>query len=190
MKCILCDSFSLNIICSSCQTNHLKPKLTRHKVGNIEIFSFFNYDDIKPLLHTKYTQIGSSVFKILAKNSFGEFAKEFGYEYKTYAIGIDDNSSEGYAHTAILAQSLKSKNIKVLSGKLLAQNSIKYATKNLDFKLSNPRDFNYTGKEGIDVILVDDVVTDGVTMNEAKKVLKNAGVNVLFGIVLSYSKGR
>ena len=188
MKCILCESYSFQIICKSCQTLHLQPKLSKHKIGDIEILSFYHYDDIKDLVHTKYEKIGSLVYEILAANSLKAFSREFEYEYQTYAIGIDDNSTQGYAHTAILSKALKSEKISPIYGKLLAKSNIKYATKNLDFKLSNPRDFEYKGKKDIDVILVDDIVTDGVTMNEAKKVLNKSGVKVLFGLVLSYSK--
>ena len=80
--------------------------------------------------------------------------------------------------------SLKSKYITPQYKKLIANNHITYAGKDLDFRLSNPRDFKYKGEKNIDVILVDDVVTTGTTLKEAKKVLANFGVNVLFCVVL------
>ena len=120
--------------------------------------------------------------EILAKNSFAEFSKV--YKEKIYSIAIDDNSKKGYSHTAILNNSLKSKYITPLYKKLIAQNKISYAGKDLDFRLNNPRNFTYKGKRDIDVILVDDVVTTGTTLNEAKDILKQYGVNVAFCLAL------
>jgi len=101
-----------------------------------------------------------------------------------YSISIDDKVKKGYSHTAILNHSLKSKYITPLYKKLLAQNNITYAGKTLEFRLNNPRNFIYKGQKNIDVILVDDVVTTGSTLNEAKKILKNYNVNVIFCLVL------
>ena len=188
MKCILCDSFSLNIICKECQKKHLAPSIYRDKVGDVEVISFYDFDDIKDFIHSKYEKYGSSILKILAHNSFGVFHREFDYPNSAFLLPIDDNVINGYSHTSILAQAFKSRKNIVLNNKLRANNRVKYASNHLDFKINNPRDFSYHGKSGIDVILVDDVVTDGVTINEAKKVLSQHGVNVLFGLVLSYSK--
>ena len=68
---------------------------------------------------------------------------------------------------------------------LHSKSSVKYAGKSLEFRLSNPRNFEYKGPKEIDVILVDDIVTTGTTLNEAKEVLKKYGVNVLFCLVLA-----
>jgi competence protein ComFC len=68
--------------------------------------------------------------------------------------------------------------------KLIAKNLVQYAGKDLNFRLNNPRDFEYKGKKNISVILVDDVVTTGTTLKEAKKVLANFGVKVEFSVVL------
>ena len=189
MKCILCESFSPNIICSSCQQNHLQPKLYRDRVGDVEVISFYEYDDIKELLYAKYHQFGSSILKILAKNSLGVAKEEFANLRGSYIIAIDDSVASGYSHTSILAHSFASPKLKQLHNVLRATNSVKYAGHNLDYKIANPREFVYNGKSKIDVILVDDVVTDGVTINEAKRVLVQNGVNLLFCLALSYSKG-
>ena len=60
-----------------------------------------------------------------------------------------------------------------------------YAGKSLQFRLDNPRDFDYHGKKDVDVILVDDIITTGITLQEAQKVLTQSGVNVLFALVLA-----
>ncbi len=55
----------------------------------------------------------------------------------------------------------------------------------LDFRLDNPRGFVYNGLSDIDVILVDDIITTGLTIQEAKEKLEDNGVRVLFAITLA-----
>jgi len=74
---------------------------------------------------------------------------------------------------------------KKLYSTLHSQSNVTYAGKSLEFRLKNPRNFKYSGARNIDVVLVDDVVTTGTTINEAKEVLKKYGVNVLFTLVLA-----
>jgi len=67
----------------------------------------------------------------------------------------------------------------------MAQNRVHYAGKDLQFRLNHPRHFTYTGKSYIDVILVDDIITTGITLQEAQKVLIQHNVNVLFALTLA-----
>jgi len=67
----------------------------------------------------------------------------------------------------------------------MAKNRVHYSGKGLQFRLENPRDFVYKGKSNIDVILVDDIITTGITLQEAQKVLIQNGVNVLFALTLA-----
>ena len=60
-----------------------------------------------------------------------------------------------------------------------------YSGRSLQFRLEHPRDFVYKGKSNIDVILVDDIITTGITLQEAQKVLMDHGVNVLFALTLA-----
>jgi competence protein ComFC len=62
---------------------------------------------------------------------------------------------------------------------------VNYSGKSLQFRLEHPRDFVYKGKSNIDVILVDDIITTGITLQEAQKVLMTHGVNVLFALTLA-----
>ncbi len=176
--CVICDKFSFEPVCKNCQKAFLKPIIQKKD----DIISFYQYDEIENLLKYKYHPFGSRVFEILAKNSFEVFAKT--YKEKIYSIAIDDNPKKGYSHTAILNRSLQSKYITPLYKKLLSKNKITYAGKDLQFRLNNPRDFVYTGKKDMDVILVDDVVTTGTTTKEAKELLKKYNVNVVFCVVL------
>ena len=179
MSCLICDKFSFSIICKECQTKLLTPNIKKRD----DVVSFYNYDDIQFLIKYKYNPFGSRVFEILAKNSFAKFKDV--YQKNIYSIGIDDNAKKGYSHTAILNHSLKSKYITPIYNVLLSQNHITYAGQSLEFRKNNPRNFKYTGKKNIEVILVDDIVTTGTTINEAKKVLSEFGVRVAFCMVLA-----
>ena len=189
MKCIICDRYSLSHICKKCQIRYLSPTYYNDLVGDIDVVSFYQYDDIKELLHTKYERFGSSIINILAKNSIYNFVKDFNYPYHLYSIPIDDNIiDKDYSHSAILTKWTKTNLITPVYGVMISQNRVKYANKSLEFKLANSREFNYSGPSDIDAVLVDDIVTDGVTLNEAKKTLSKYNVDVKFALVLSYAK--
>ena len=177
-KCIICNEFSLEVICKNCEKELLRPTV------NIKdgILSFYNYEEIEFLIKYKYHRFGHRVFKILAK-PFYHFAKEIRESF--FIIPIDDNPKKAFSHTAILANNMKSRYLTVLFNSLLATNNVKYAGKTLEFRLNNPKNFIYKGKKNIDAILVDDVVTTKTTLNQAKNVLKKDNVNVVLSIVLA-----
>ena len=147
-----------------------------------EILSFYDYDAIEDLLKAKYNKFGSRVFNVLAEPLM-VFAGSF--NEKAYILPVDDNIKKGFSHTAILAKAMHTKTLKPLFSSLKAQNHVQYAGKSLEFRLKNPKNFKYTGPKGIDVILVDDIVTTKTTLNQAREVLKKSGVNVLFSVVLA-----
>ncbi len=115
------------------------------------------------------------------------FIKEFieSDDRIVYIIGVDEYVRSGYAHVAILTKSMKTPSSIPLFASLMAENRVHYAGKDLQFRLENPRDFKYTGKTNIDAILVDDIITTGITLQEAQKVLIASGVNVLFALTLA-----
>ena len=117
----------------------------------------------------------------MAKESIGKFFNL--YPEKLNVIPIDDNPSKGFSHTAVLASVIKGHNI--LYSTLHSTNNIHYAGKSLEFRLNNPKCFKYKGDKNIDVVLLDDIVTTGSTLKEAKKILKKHNVNVLFCVVLA-----
>lgn len=102
-----------------------------------------------------------------------------------YIVGIDEYVKSGYAHVALLTHAMKTKTSKPQHSALMAQNRVNYSGKSLQFRLENPREFVYKGKSNIDVILVDDIITTGITLQEAQKVLMSYGVNVLFALTLA-----
>jgi len=189
MRCLTCQSLSIKAICKSCQEKLLIPTIKKRELArDFIVYSFFEYKDIKELLNTKYEFYGDRVFNILANISFSKFAKEFSYTSVVFAISVDDVRSHQFSQASILAKSLNSLHIKPLYNKLLTKNKIKYAGKSLEYRNKNKRDFKYKGKENIQVILVDDIVTSGNTLQEAKKVLENNNCEVLFALTLSDAK--
>jgi competence protein ComFC len=165
----------------------LQPSVSKRTLGTLAVYSFFKYQNIEDLLLTKHTPQGFKLYKALATLSFKPFLEKFMKEDKRsiYIVGIDENVKSGYAHVALLTHEMKMKNVKVQHAKLMARNKINYSGKTLQFRLKNPRDFVYTGKKGIEVILVDDIVTTGTTLKEAASVLKRNGGEVLFALTLA-----
>ncbi|NCO02276.1 MAG: ComF family protein [Epsilonproteobacteria bacterium] len=186
MRCLLCESLSFTHICQACQESFLTPSIYKRKIlNNIEVLSFYKYQDIKKLLHTKHTDLGYYIYKILAQNSLKKFAQQFEFPHAIPSIAIDDKTESGYAHTAILNKSLKSKNIKPLYNKLRAKNSISYSGKSKEFRLLNPREFELQFFEGEDVILVDDIITTGATFTQAIQTMQRNNKNTLFCLALA-----
>ena len=186
IKCISCGAFSLKIICTTCQKNLFQPELYKRELEkDFFVYSFYKYEDIKELINSKYQFFGDRVFNILAKLSFEKFASNFKYSSQAIAIAIDDHTRHSFSHTAILAKALQSKYIKIKYNQLKASHIVKYAGHNLEFRHKNKRDFRYNGDKNLQIILVDDIVTTGSTIQEAKKVLENYGCEVLFALTLS-----
>jgi len=186
MKCLICESLSLSHICSTCRDTFLSPSIYKRKINNnIEIISFYKYSQIKDLLHTKHTDLGYYIYKILAKLAFAKFASEFKFDYPLVSIAIDDNVKNGYSHTAILNKALTCRDIKPLFNKLRATNEISYSGKSREFRMMNPRDFKMKNFKEDSVILVDDIVTTGSTLNQAVEVLRSNKKEVLFCLTLA-----
>jgi competence protein ComFC len=177
---------SFSFVCADCQAYLFTPAISkRYLEDGLTVYSFYPYSQVEDFIKAKHKYHGQKIYKLLAKNSFKIFADNFAYDKKVFALPIDDKLSTLYSHTAILAKSLKSEYITPKFGVLRAKNSVTYSTKSLEFRLKNPRYFNYTFKENIEAILVDDVITTGTTLLEAKETLKKYNVNVLFALTLA-----
>jgi competence protein ComFC len=185
MTCLLCNGITFSLICKKCQNTLLKPTIKKQQIlPNFYVYSFYNYDEIKELINSKYHFYGDRVYNILANICLKTFATNITQECNV--LNIADNKIKDYSQSAILAHALKTKYITPKYNKIVAQNRVKYAGKSLDFRLNNPRDFKYFGKKGIKAILVDDVITTGQTLKEAKSVLEKHDCIVLFGVTLAY----
>lgn len=186
MKCMLCESLSFTHICSICQNSFLSPSIYKRKIlNNIEVISFYKYNEVKELLHTKHTDLGYYIYNILAKNSFKKFVENFSLSYNVASIAIDDHIEYGYSHTAILNKHLHSKYIKPKYNKLRATKQVSYSGKSKEFRLLNPRNFELKSFEEKDVILVDDIITTGFTLTQATNTMQENNKNVLFCLTLA-----
>jgi len=186
MRCLTCQSLSFKIICKNCQEKLLIPSFYKRELSkDFFVYSFYKYDEVQELINTKYQFYGDRVYNILANLSFRRFSSNFTYENEVYVIAIDDHTRHEFSHTAILAKNLTSKYITPKYNLLKAKNKVKYAGKDLAYRKKNKRDFDYTGKENIQVILVDDLITTGSTMLEAKQILEKNNCEVLFGLSIS-----
>ena len=187
MRCLSCHRFSWRVICSDCHARLFIPTTTKRKVGTLEVVSLFKYKNIEPFLLTKHTPSGYRLYRYFSKQFFKPLLDDFASHIDTPVtlIAIDERVQSGYSHTALLSHYAKSPKIALAHATLLAQNSVSYAGKSLEYRLNNPRDFHYTGKAGIEVILIDDIITTGVTLQEAQQELQRHGVEVLFALTLA-----
>lgn len=187
--CIICDSFSFRHICQNCLDGALAPSLFKRNIDGFSVFSFYKYSEIAPLIRYKHKIAGSFILSQLAKNSFKHFAKSFEFSEKISVIAIDDNTKNGYSHTAILANAVKSKVLKPEWMTLRAKNSVIYAGQTLEFRKNNPRNFEFNGAKYESLVLVDDIVTTGSTLLEAKNKVECSGRHeALFAITLADAK--
>ena len=153
----------------------------------MDVISFYRYATIESLLHTKHKPEGHRIYKALANMTMKPFMKEFmeNNDGDVYVVGVDEHVKSGYAHVSLLTQAMKMKSSIPQHAALMATNRVNYSGKSLQFRLSNPREFVYTGTEDVHAILVDDIITTGITLQEAQKVLMQHGVNVLFALTLA-----
>lgn len=186
MRCMVCEGLSLKHICQICQNELLPPSFFKRKIlAKIPVYSFYKYQDIESLLLTKHTDLGYYIYSILAKNSFLPFAQNFEYSSNITSLSIDDHVKSGYSHTAVLNKALQSRWIKPQYAKIRAKNKVSYSGKDYKFRLLNPRDFQVTEFKDEDVIVVDDVITTGLTLTQAVQALQKEGKNVLFCLTLA-----
>lgn len=188
MRCIACEAFSLGVLCSTCKSE-IKPTLNKRELEkDFFVYSFFGYDEISPLLHTKHHPCGVYIYNFLALKAFTPFFKKLDFEKPITIVPIDDRVKGGYSHTAVLANAIKVENVKPIFGSLRAKNKISYSGKSLNFRKTHPRDFTCKIKDKESVILIDDLVTTGTTLLEALHVMKKSNINVLFALTLADAK--
>jgi len=187
MRCFSCSKLSFKIICKTCTRQLFIPNIRTKKVGTLDVISFYRYSGIDSLIHSKHKPEGHRIYRALANMTLKPFMKEFIENNigDVYIIGIDEHVKSGYSHVSLLTHSMKMPTCIPLHSSLMSTNRVNYAGKSLQFRLSNPRNFTYTGVEDIHAILVDDIITTGITLQEAQKVLMQHGVNVLFALTLA-----
>lgn len=186
LRCIACGKLSFSTLCLTCKED-LAPRVHKRVLDDkLVVYSFFGYNDIAPLLHTKHHSHGAFVFKALAKLSFLPFIEQLNLQDVCF-LPIDDHTRNGYSHTAILARVLK-KAGKVYFNSLRAKNKISYSGKSLTYRKSHPRGFTCKLRNKNNIILVDDLVTSGITLLEAKKNAEKSNNSILFALTLANAK--
>lgn len=187
MRCVSCHQWSRDVVCPACAGQLLRPTVSRRTVGTLEVVSLFHYSAIEPFLLTKHTPLGHRIYRYLGKHYVAPFIEEYQYraERSLAVIGVDEYVGHGYAHVALLTRAIRHPDITVRHGVLPARNRVNYAGKTLQYRLEHPRDFRYKGRGGQAVILVDDIVTTGTTLQEAAGELRRHQVDVLFAVTLA-----
>ena len=189
MRCLLCGKWTLRLICKTC-TELVSITPNCREIDGFKVYGFFAYDDIAPLLHAKYSVFGSKIYAFLAKRAANFLKTRLEIPHNAYCVGVDDQiSKQGYAHNAILLHYFKTAGLCPLYRTLYASNAVKYAGKDLRFREKNPRNFILKRKvAGKKIVLVDDIVTTGLTLKEAKNFLESKGAEVLYALVLANAR--
>lgn len=187
MRCFSCHRLSIRAVCPDCREKLFVPTIKKRKIGTLEVVSFYKYSTIEPLLLLKHKPEGYRVFRELGEMTMKPFIRNFAENSPepVSIMGIDEQVMHGYSHVACLTQKMKTAYSTPLHASLISQNSVKYAGKSLQYRLNNPRNFKYSGKREGDVILVDDIITTGITLQEAQQTLLKSNVNVLFALTLA-----
>ncbi len=187
MRCYSCGKLSFKAVCETCKDTLFVPSTQTRRIGTLDVISFYSYTTLEPLLLTKHKPEGWRIYRELGRMLFRPFMQEF-VEHDdgmVHVIGIDEDVRSGYSHVAQLTHAMKISGVHVQHGVLRARNRVNYSGKPLQYRLENPRDFLYTGKANISAILVDDIVTTGMTLQEAQKTLARHRVDVLFALTLA-----
>jgi len=184
LHCFSCGELSIPIICGHCAANLLTPTLTQREVGGIKVFSFYKYSEIEKFLLTKHKSVGAKIFEMIAHESFVKFTQNFDFDEPLSVVPIDDHTESGYSHTAVLAHALSSKLLRPAYGALRATNRLSFAGQTLDFREQNPRNFIFKPTPH-DVVLVDDIITTGLTIKEAIEAVEKGGKSVFFALTLA-----
>ncbi|MCF6173292.1 MAG: ComF family protein [Campylobacteraceae bacterium] len=149
----------------------------------LDVYSFYGYSEISKLLHTKHTYIGAKIFSQLSRYAILPFLKPFENQ-EVYALPIDDHVRHGYSHSALIAKGL-TKYIKPKYRSLRAKNTVRYSGQKLSVRKKQKRDFKLKCQKDLSVILIDDLVTTGSTLMEAKKICQKHNLHVIFAITLA-----
>lgn len=184
MKCLLCEGWGLSPICPKCERDLPLTPRKRDNYG-LSVYSFYRYGDIELLLKTKYSLIGSRIYKILAKRAHDYFKSTINADFEgVRGIGIDDKPTRFYSHSGVIAKGFGG-SFAPYFGVLHAMSGVSYAGQSLEYRKNHSRDFAYRGKSGIAAVLLDDIITTGLTIKQAHECLESCGVEVLFALTLS-----
>lgn len=181
MRCLICGVWNLNgLICKKCIPT---LSLGKRLVDGVSVYSFYAFSEIEFLLHFKYQPIGSRIMTMLARWASLYFSQNFSFPHGLMGVGIDDRIKNGYSHTGIILHEFKRCGIQPIYGELKAKNPISYAGKSLQYRQANPKGFQ-TQLVSRDVVVMDDVITTGVSLQEAIGLLRSKNNRVILALTL------
>jgi len=199
---LLCKKCEKNIIkigeqvCPSCLRLNKNGKICQKCAKNFEINgvlvgAYFEEGPIKEMIHNFKYNHALELKKNLAKIMVNALPADLKIDVITFAPLHHQRLAErGFNQAEILAQEV-SKNIKIPSEELLVKTrytkrqvglSGKKRRTNLEGVFKVHKAESLKGKR---ILIVDDVTTTGATLNECAKVLKNAGVKEVWGLVVA-----
>ncbi len=204
-KCMVCEELLFEntplYICPSCEKS--LPRFGRGFVKNTEvqlvdkIFAGFYYKDgIEAAIHTMKFNNHPRLTKTMAKLLWKELIREESVPQFDSIIPIPMYSKKkrqrGYNQTELIANqlSLLSK-VEMRTDLLIKNRQTKSQSKlkrqerldNLKGAFSLGKDIEYL--EGKNILLVDDVVTTGTTLNTCAKILREQGICSIYAIVIA-----
>lgn len=187
MKCVICAKYCFSPICKTCLEGiNIVPRV--RLIEGMSVYSFYRYDDVALLLMSKYNIFGSRILGRLAKKASDYFFSRQSdlnvwKESNLCGVGIDDCARSYYSHTGVILKQFCRHNIRAVYGGLVAQNTVHYAGKTLEYRQKNPKNFIYLANSK-NVMMVDDIITTGTSMKEAKRAIEKTHARVLFGLAL------
>lgn len=192
MKCFVCTRFSFTPICKTCLSNLTPTPSSRTLECGLKVYSFYHYSDVEFLLHLKYEVIGSKILSALSRVCAHYFNTNNELPEPILAVGLDDEPRGYYSHTAVIVREFTKTihNLYPTYNALIATNRVSYAGKSLEFRKNNPRNFIYKAKKHTtkNAILFDDIITTGLSLQEACACLQKSGINTLFALTLANAR--
>lgn len=199
-RCLKCGK-EKSFLCDKCRVKIINPHFADlNKNGCEKVFSFLSYNNpaVKKLLwNLKYRHI-SEIAKILSEIILYNCTYFSTIDKKSYIlipvpISTKRKRQRGYNQSALIAEFISKKTGIVLINELLIKKKEtipQVETKNKKERIKNLKNSfainkNAVKEKGVKnarVILVDDVITTGATLNEAAKTLKKAGFKSVIGI--------
>lgn len=162
------------------------PAPKKHLIeGRLNVISFFAYDDVEPLIKTKYHPFGTRTLTRLSRRAFQPFFADLALEQPAALLPIDDRPGQWFSHTAALARAAEGGSVQARYGKLRATAKLHYAGQSLAFRKNNPRKFAVQPFGETAAVLLDDLMTTGTTLLEAADAIEKTGKSVLFAVVLA-----
>lgn len=187
------------LFCPDCELVYASPERTRLSSGAI-IVSVFRYHTppirkaIRAIKYRRARLLALRFGDILSKHAF-DLRALFERETPTIIpipVSSKTKRARGYNHTALFAEKIAvAHSWNVAAGALV---KIKHTPSQTTFRTKNERKRNIKNSLGVSeafspknkiIVLVDDVMTSGATLNECTRILQNAGAKKIFGIVVA-----